>query len=168
MLFRSIPIILWLIENVISSECLNSFRYDYKYDTDKILSQKEIGMYPQEFYSLIQPFYNNHFYDETYIPMIFTTFRNKQFNFSNISNTCSKSLIVSALINWDIYSLREFHLENCEFDEKCYSQLMSMVRCNLGKLVDESADFTEPEGYYDGTWSNGENILYRQIGRAHV
>jgi hypothetical protein len=159
----NIRIILWLIENYISTERLNSFRFDYNYDTDEILEKKETEKYPQEFYSLFQPFYNNQLYDDTFIPMIFATFRNKGFDFKSVSKTCSRSLIVSALSNWDLYSVRELHLEGCEFDEECYSRLMGMLRRSIGNLRDEAEKVKQPREYSDGSWSYVDCILYRQL-----
>lgn len=161
----NIRIILWLIENFVSSDRLNSFRYDYNYGTDKII--ENIEKYPQQFYCLLQPFYNNQFYDDTFIPMIFDTFRKKKFNFYEVSRTSSTSLICSALKNWDIYGINELHKEKCEFDEECYEILMNIVYESLNRLQYESDKKTQPKNHGDGSWSYVSNILYRKILEDH-
>ena len=160
---ENIRVILWLIENFISTEKLNSFSFDYNYDTDEILEQSKIGKYPQEFYSLLQPFYNNQFYDETFLPLIFDVFRKKKFNFQEVSKSCSHSLLCSAIRNWDLYSIRELHQEKCEFDEECYSRVMGIVRRRLGHLKDDADESIIPKEHRDGSWSHSDAILYREL-----
>lgn len=150
-----IDIVLWLIENYISSETLNNFLYDY--NNEKSSNEPiENNEYRRDYFSLLQIFYNNQFYDEYYIPVILETFRQKQFDFANVSKSCCRSLLVSAITNLDLYSVRYLYEAGCEFDEQCYTQLMFILRRKLGNLQDESE---MPETYLNAC----ESKLYREL-----
>ena len=159
---ENINLILWLIENYIASEKLNNFLYDY--NNEKAINEPiENEYYQREYFSLLQVFYNYHFYDEYYIPVIFETFRQKKFDFANVSKLCCRSLLVSAIVNWDLYSIRYFFENGCEFDEECYTELMRILRRKLGNLQDVSDESEIPEENRDGSWDRVECILYREL-----
>lgn len=159
----NIQIILWLIENVISSEKLNEFMFDYDNDKDytEPITKKEC---PRRYFSLLQPFFNNQFYDTTvYLPQIFYIFRKKKFNFLKISEIGCRSLLVSAIDNWDLYSIRELIKEGCKFDEECYISIMRIIRKNLCRMRNEIDDSKSPVNYYDGSWKYVGKLLYEKI-----
>jgi hypothetical protein len=160
----NIQIILWLIENVISSVKLNEFLFDYNNDKDYIepITKKE---HPQRYFSLLQLFFNNQFYDtDIYLTQIFHVFKQKKFNFLKVSESCCRSLLVSAIDNWDIYSVRVLLSEGCKFDEDCYDSLTRMIRRNLCTLRDVIDDNTKsPKNNNDGTWSYVTKFLYEKI-----
>jgi hypothetical protein len=159
---QNIQIILWIIENFISSEILNEFMFDYNNDKDNTqLIQNE--NYPREYFSLFQLFYNNQSYDTLiYTPQIFYVFRQKKFNFAHVSEKCCKSLIASAIRCWDVYSIRELLKEACKFDEECYKSLMSTIHrlCDMRHKID---DANLPKKWLDGSWNHVEKILYKII-----
>lgn len=160
---HNIQIILWLIENVISTEKLNEFLFDYDNDKDytESITKKEC---PRRYFSLFQPFYNNQFYDTTqYLPQIFHVFRQKKFNFAQVSEKCCHSLVVSAINNWDVYSTRLLLSEGCKFDEECYNSMVNIICTSLCKLRNKIDDTKYPKKYYDGSWSNVEKLLYEKI-----
>jgi hypothetical protein len=159
----NILIILWLIENFISTEKLNEFRFDYDNDKDytEPITNKE---YPRRYFSLLQPFYNNQFYDTTiYIPQIFHVFKQKKFDFAKVSESCCISVISSAISNWDLYSVRVMYEEGCEFDEECYTNIMCIIRRSLCRMRNEIDDTNFPKEYNDGSWSHVEKLLYEKI-----
>ena len=159
----NIQIILWLIENVLSSEKLNEFLFDYDNDKDytEPITKKEC---PRQYFSLLQPFFNNQFYDTTvYLAQIFHVFKQKKFNFAKVSESCCSSLLVSAINNWDAYSLRVLLSEGCKFDEECYESLTRIIRRSLCKLRNEIDNTKSPKNHNDGTWSNVDKLLYEKI-----
>jgi len=163
---ENIDIILWLIENYITTEKLNSFLYDYNYDTEEkftVEEKPEIVKYPQSFYSLMQIFYNIQSFNETHMPIVFDVFRKKNFDFVGISKKSKLSLLSRAISSIDLYSLCEFHKEGCEFNEDCYTSLMDILRRRIGRLKDDADDQKEPKEHGDGSWSNCERILNREL-----
>ena len=160
---RNIQIILWVIENFLSTESLNEFMIDYNNDKDN--SQiVENEHYPREYFSLFQIFYNNQLYDTLiYIPQIFHVFRQKKFNFAQVSKKCCNSLISSAIICWDIYSVRELVKEGCKFDEACYTNIMHIIRRSLCYMRDIIDNTKSSKNWGDGSWSYVDKILYKII-----
>ena len=159
---QNIQIILWIIENFISSEILNEFMFDYNNNKDNT-QPIENEYSAREYYSLFQLFYNNQFYDTLiYTPQIFHVFKQKKFKFASVSEKCCRSLISTAIICWDIYSVRELVKEKCKFDEDCYTSLMSIIRRLCG-MRDKIDDTNLAKEWNDGSWSYVEKILYKII-----
>ena len=157
----NINTILWIIENFISSEKLNSFLYDYNYDKD--ITESVLETEKREYYSLLHTFYFSYHFSENYISIILDLFKQKKFNFKNISLICGQSLLTCAIKKWDFYSLCFFNENSCEFTDINYYDIMYLIRKHIGNLQYEADKDKMPKKDKNGLWDDTEYILYKEL-----